>query len=90
VTVLGQVRKSGNIVLPSDRSVDVVDVILLADGFTDVAKATAVKVSRVMPDGTRKTWDDIDVDAFLRGRANRKDALVIQPGDIVNVPMRMF
>lgn len=91
VMVLGQVKKSGNLILPSDRVVDIVDVIGLADGFNDLAKESGVKVTRIMEDGvTQKTWDNIDVGAYMQGKKARKDALVIQPGDIINVPMRMF
>ena len=91
VMVLGQVKKSGNLILPSDRVVDIVDVIGLADGFNDLAKESGVKVTRIMEDGvTQKTWDNIDVGAYMQGKKPRKDALVIQPGDIINVPMRMF
>jgi translation initiation factor IF-1 len=49
-----------------------------------------VKVTRILEDGTQKTWDGIDVGALLKGKKERKDALVILPGDIINVPMRAF
>lgn len=91
VMVLGQVKKSGNIVIPSDRVVDIVDVIGLADGFNDLAKESGVKVTRILEDGlTQKTWDNIDVGAYQQGKKPRKEALVILPGDIINVPMRIF
>lgn len=90
VTVLGQVKKSGNIVIPSDRVVDIVDVIVLAEGFNDLAKESGVKVIRVLEDGTTKTWDNIDVGAYQQGKKPRKDALPILPGDTISVPMRIF
>lgn len=90
VTVLGQVKKAGNLVIPSDRVVDIVDVIALADGFNDLAKESGVKVIRVLEDGTTKTWSDIDVGAMQVGKKPRKDALVILPGDTISVPMRIF
>jgi protein involved in polysaccharide export with SLBB domain len=90
VTVLGQVKQSGKIVIPSDQDVDIVDVIIAAQGFNELARESAVKVTRILEDGTQKTWDNIDVGAFLNGKKERKDALVILPGDIINVPMRIF
>ncbi len=90
VTVLGQVKKSGKLALPPNQDVDIVDVIILADGFNDVARESAVKVTRILEDGSQKSWDDIDVGAILKGKKDRKDALVILPGDIINVPMRIF
>jgi polysaccharide export outer membrane protein len=90
VTVLGQVKKTGKLALPPEQEVDIVDVIILADGFQDVARESAVKVTRILEDGTQKNWDDIDVGAMLKGKKDRKDALVILPGDIINVPMRIF
>lgn len=90
VTVLGQVKKTGKLALPPDQDVDIVDVIILADGFSDLAKESEVKVTRILEDGSQKNWDDIDVGAMLKGKKDRKDALVILPGDIINVPMRIF
>ena len=88
--VMGQVKKTGTIQLPLDRSINVADLIALAGGFTDSAKQSGVKVTRIMRNGPSKTWDNLDVGAMMEGRVDRKDALVIQPGDMVNVPMRIF
>ena len=89
VTVVGQVKKTGKIVIPPDQDVDILDVIINADGFNDVARSNAVTVTRIMPDGTTKKWE-VDVDAFLKGKKDRKEALIILPDDIINVPMRVF
>jgi polysaccharide export outer membrane protein len=90
VTVLGQVKKTGKLALPPDQDVDIVDVIILADGFNDLARESDVKVTRILEDGSQKSWDNIDVGAILKGKKDRKEALVILPGDIINVPMRIF
>lgn len=91
VTVLGQVKKTGKIIIPSDQDVTIVDVIILVDGFVpELARQSGVTVTRILEDGTQKRYEDIDVGSMLTGKKDRKDALIILPGDIINVPTRIF
>jgi polysaccharide export outer membrane protein len=90
VRMTGQFKTTGDIQLPADTVVNIVDVVMLAGGFTDVARSSAVSVTRVMPDGTQRTWEGIDVEGFIRGRRELKDALEILPNDMINVGVRAF
>lgn len=90
VTVLGQVKNQGKIVIPTDQDVNILDVILLAGGFSEIANGSNVMVTRILPDGSKKIWDDIDVEAMYKGKKDIKDALVILPDDIINVKTRLF
>ena len=47
-------------------------------------------VWRLDPDGTRKTFEDINVEALSKGQKDLKDALIILPDDIINVKTRIF
>jgi polysaccharide export outer membrane protein len=90
VTVLGAVKNQGKIVIPTDQDVTVLDVILAAGGFTEIANENNVMVTRIMPDATRKIWENIDVEAMYKSKKDLKDALIIQPDDIINVKTRLF
>lgn len=90
VTVLGAVKNAGRIVIPTDRDVNILDVILLAGGFSEIANGKNVMVARILPDGTRKSFEDINVEAMSKGQKDLKDALIILPDDIINVKTRIF
>jgi polysaccharide biosynthesis/export protein len=92
VSIQGQVRSPGRYPLPIETSMTVLELVTRAGGFTDTAKGTAVNVTRVSLDGKKKVYT-IDVDSLLKGkdRANISDnSLMLEPGDIVFVPERLF
>ena len=92
VTVDGQVKNPGPISLPAEASLTVYQAIIRAGGFTDVAKGSAVSVTRVMPDGSKKVFT-VDVDSLIRGKDHSKTedtSLQLEPGDIVYVPERLI
>jgi polysaccharide export outer membrane protein len=93
VTVYGQVKNPGRISLPIESSMTLIDLIGKVGGFTDTAKGSAVTITRTAPDGKRSVLGPIDVDALNKGRSQSSagdETLVMQPGDIVNVPQRVF
>ncbi len=94
VTVYGQVRESGKRVsLPPEASMNLVDLIGKVGGFTDTAKGSAVTVTRITPDGKRIVLGPFDVESMNRGKDKGKtgeNVLIMMPGDIVNVPQRIF
>lgn len=88
VTVDGQVKNPGPISLPAESTLTVYQAIIRAGGFTDVAKGSAVTVTRLMPDGSKKVFK-VDVSSLIKGKdRNKKDdnTLQLQPGDIIYVP----
>lgn len=93
VTVLGEVRSPGKLSFPAEvNSLDIVDVIAKAGGFTNLAKADKVRV-------TRKGENDqeinfiVNVESIYKGRGSKNDAsqrVPIYPGDIIFVPQIIF
>ena len=92
VSIQGQVRSPGRYPLPIEASMTILELVTRAGGFTDTAKGTAVRVTRIMADGTKKNFE-VDVDSLIKGRkaANVSDnSLVLEPGDIIFVPERLI
>jgi polysaccharide export outer membrane protein len=86
--VLGQVGKQGKQPLPPEtRGVTIVEAITSAGGFTRIAKADAVRVTRKDEAGAEKTFT-VDVEKMLAGRGG--ETFLVQPGDVVFVPERVF
>jgi len=91
VTVYGMVREPKRVLLPPESSLNLVDLIGKVGGFTDTAKGTAVTVTRITPDGKTTVLGPFDVEAMNKGKGkSNQDVLIMMPGDIVNVPQRMF
>jgi polysaccharide export outer membrane protein len=92
VTVDGSVKNPGPVPLPTESTLTVYQAIIRAGGFTDIAKGTAVTVTRILPDGTKKVFT-IDVDSLIKGKGRareRDDTLLLEPGDIIYVPERLI
>ncbi len=92
VIVQGEVRQPGRYNLPVEASWTVVDLISKAQGLTDIARGNSVTVSRTGPDGRRQVFT-IDAESIIKGRRGAKDgdsSLKLQPGDVINVPQRLF
>ena len=92
VSIQGQVRNAGRYTLPIESTLTVVELVTKAGGITDIGKGSAVTVTRILPDGTRKVFT-VDVDSVIKGRKDTKSddsALLLQPGDIVYVPERLI
>ncbi|MGH7994735.1 MAG: polysaccharide biosynthesis/export family protein, partial [Opitutaceae bacterium] len=95
VSVQGSVREPRRYPLPPETAVTLVDIIERAGGFTDVAHGTDVKVTRILPNGTTRVWDHLDVEDFLKGKLKDKKKieqvqLILEPGDVVYVPERII
>ncbi len=86
--VTGQVAKQGSQEIPRDREVTVAAAILAAGGFADFADRRRVRVMRPNPGGKTERFT-VDVKAVLERGDVSKD-IVVQPGDFIVVPERMF
>lgn len=92
VSIQGQVKAPGRFLLPVESTFSVVELVTKAGGLTDIAKGTAVVVTRITPEGKKLTFV-VDVDSAIRGKkgdANDNSALLLEPGDIVYVPERII
>lgn len=91
VSIQGQVKVPGRYQLPVEATFSVVELVTKAGGLTDIAKGTAVVVTRVKPDGTKVTYT-LDVDSAIRGKKSSGNTapFLLEPGDIVYVPERII
>mgnify|MGYP001476111187 CR=1 FL=1 len=92
ISVTGEVRNPGQLTLPIESGMTILDAITKAGGFTDVARGNAVTVTRPQPAGTSRVIT-IDVQSYIRGdrRAKPEESLLLlQPGDVVYVPQRII
>lgn len=89
VSVIGQVKNPGKFPLPIEvNSVQIVDVISQAGGFTRLGRADSVRVSRKAADGSEQSFS-VDVQRMFNGRGGVSPFLVY-PGDVVFVPERIL
>jgi len=94
VSIQGQVKNPGRYPLPVESSMSLVELVTKAGGFTDTAQGTAVRVTRILPDGSTRVIT-LDVESLIKGRSDAKtngdnNALLLEPDDIVYVPERII
>jgi polysaccharide export outer membrane protein len=94
VSVQGYVKNPSVYDLPIETATTLIDMIAKAGGFADSAKGTAVKLTRVLPDGTIKVFE-VDADDVMKGRERDKAKIeqanmVLEAGDIIYVPERII
>ncbi len=90
VSIQGQIRNPGRFSLPPESTYSVVELVTKAGGITDIGKGTAVVVTRILVDGTKKVFT-IDVDSIIKGKKdNKSEDFLLQAGDNVYVPERLI
>lgn len=91
VSIQGQVKAPGRYLLPIEATYSIVELVTKAGGLTDIAKGSSVIVTRVLADGTKKTFN-VDVESIIRGKGDKgqTNSLLLEPGDIVYVPERII
>jgi polysaccharide export outer membrane protein len=90
VMVLGQVGKQGKQALPPEAvELTIVEAITSAGGFTRIAKGDGVRVSRKDERGNDQTFT-VNVEKMIDGRNAPGETFLLQPGDVVFVPERVF
>lgn len=92
ISVQGQVKAPGRVVLPAESSMTVLEAITKCGGFTDSAKGTEVRVTRVDSEGKVKVFV-VDIDSLIKGKERAKsedNSLLLLPGDIIYVPERII
>lgn len=94
VSIQGQVKNPGRVSLPIETATTLSEIISRVQGFTDTAKGTAVRVTRILPDGTTRVFE-VDVEDVMKGKEKNKAKveaanMVLEPGDIIYVPERII
>ena len=90
VSIPNNVRTPGLVNLDPTKTNTLVDVILRADGFSELAKGNEVYIVRVQADGRPVKLGPFKVDDMMKGREPIDKAPVMQPDDIVEIPIRFF
>ena len=89
VLLLGQIASPGKVVLPPERvRISIVELVSTAGGFSRIGKSDGVRVTRKFENGSEEVFV-IDVEKLIKGRGDEEDFMV-EPGDIVFVPERVF
>jgi polysaccharide export outer membrane protein len=92
VSISGAIRSPGRYTLPVESTFTVVELVTKAGGITDIGKGTAVSVTRILPDGTKKVFT-VDVDSAIKGKKNTREedsSFMLLPGDNVYVPEKLI
>jgi len=90
ITVLGQISKQGKIELPPETTqLNLIEAISAAGGFTRIAKADSVRITRKDPATGEEKVYIIDVESMIAGRSKEK-AFYVLPEDIIFIPERLF
>lgn len=85
-TVSGQVKKPGIVEIPEGEKLTLVEAILLAGDFTNVANKNKVSIMRV-DKGSQKVFVE-DVEAMLINPKSKR--FEILPGDVISVKQTIF
>lgn len=95
VYLSGAVNKKGPFALPPEvEAMNIVELISMSGGFTDIARKNKVYVTRTFYNENGKQEPktfEVDVEALARGAIqNRNDKFWIYPEDQINVQERLF
>lgn len=91
VRISGKVNSPGQIHIPPDTEMTIVELIFKANGVTETARTSAVRVERTLPDGTKKQFTlDIEAAIKAKGRPTGDGGFIMQPGDVVYVEERII
>ncbi len=83
VTVLGRVKKPGQVNMPPTREITVTRAIQLAGGLDTSARSGAIRVTRTRGDSTEHFEVNL---GRIGARGQSRDDIQLMPGDVVFVP----
>jgi polysaccharide export outer membrane protein len=86
VTILGEVQKPGKVKIPPEGGLDLLGAIALASGFSPDADITHISVRRTVAGKDHV----LSVNAKELSRDTNVESFLVQPGDNITVPQRMF
>ena len=87
VFVLGQVKTPGSYNIPQDKGLSVLESIVLAGGFTNVAAIDNTRIIRVEK-GVKK-YVEVKISDITK-RGDKSKDIKLRPNDIVFIPERLF
>ena len=88
VTVLGRVKTPGPVNIPATQDMTLTLALQRAGGFDTSARQNAIRITRQMDGGRKKT---LKVDLGRVGAEGKvEEDITLQPGDVVYVPESMF
>lgn len=91
VTILGEVNEPGTIELARGRSGTTIQMaVAQAGGFKNAAKTNAVVLTRANPNSDETVSKVIDVDDIISRTDQDEQPLLLEAGDVVFVPRRVF
>jgi polysaccharide export outer membrane protein len=86
VTVLGEVQKPGKVKIPPEGGLDLLGAIALASGFSADADIAHISVRRTVAGKDMI----LNVNAKELSRNTSVESFLVQPGDSITVPQRIF
>ncbi len=86
VTILGEVQRPGKVKIPPEGGLDLLGAIALASGFNPDADIAHIAVRRNV--GGKDVL--LNVNAKELSRDTNVNAFLVQPGDSITVPQRLF
>jgi polysaccharide export outer membrane protein len=86
VTILGEVQKPGKVKIPPEGGLDLLGAIALASGFSPDADIAHIAIRRTV--AGKDTI--LNVNAKELSRNTNVSAFLVQPGDSITVPQRIF
>lgn len=89
VTVMGRVGSPGPIAVPPTRNLTVSATLKLAGGTPDLANRSSIRVFRPQPEDKSVERIRVDLDN-VASRGNHAGDIVVEPGDVIYVPERIF
>jgi polysaccharide export outer membrane protein len=89
ISVIGQVNRPDRIEMPvGTEEMGLAQAVAMTGGLTRIARASAIQVSRIGPDGREERFT-VDLDAYLNaGKSGREADFQLKPDDVVFVPER--
>lgn len=90
ISILGQISGQGRIALPPETAtLSIIEAVSSAGGFSRIAKADAVRITRMNFETNEEEVFIVDVESMITGRS-KEDVFYVFPGDIIYVPERLF
>lgn len=85
-TILGQVNRPGTFDLPDEASIDLLEAIGMAGGYTRLANPSKVTLKRLVKG--RETLYKLDAKSMVDKEAGER--VIVEPGDTIIVAERIF
>lgn len=90
ISLFGQFARQGKIEFPAESaSLSIVQAVSAAGGFSRIARADSVRVSRKDSETGEEKVFTVNVERMISGRS-KDEVFLVYPGDTLFVPERLF